>query len=84
MKLISVKEKLPDNEQRIMAYGQDARDANSYKGNDNNLEWVIRECEYSSDSDQYPWIYNSHCCIEILVNVTHWMMLPQPPREYNE
>lgn len=27
------------------------------------------------------WIYNDHCCKERLIRVTHWMNLPEEPKE---
>lgn len=62
---ISVKDRLPDNEQDVLAYldcGEETR---------------IAPCNYVNG----VWFDCTMNCVVILQHVTHWMPLPEPPKE---
>lgn len=69
---IPVKESLPEGE--VIA-------VNALKGSYGYREYIIGyvDEDYESDSG-----YSCESEGEILVNVTHWMPLPEPPREETE
>ena len=71
-KWIPVKESLPEGE--VIA-------VNALKGSYGYREYIIGyvDEDYESDSG-----YSCESEGEILVNVTHWMPLPEPPREETE
>ncbi len=70
MKWISVKERLPEYGEYVLAYGYDC-DEYGYK--------VVRGCFYFGDEeDGESWFVRA---IEIVIEVTHWMPLPEAPKE---
>ena len=62
---ISVKDRLPDNEQDVLAYLNDGE------------ETRIAPCNYTNG----VWFDCVMNCVVVLRHVTHWMPLPEPPKE---
>jgi|GEM_PF-1959940 hypothetical protein len=87
MKWISVKEQLPKEGERVLAFGKDIG-SNRWDYEQNPKEYKdksflsIQLCTYQKESDGFLWIYNHHCCEEELVEVTHWMSLPKNPEYF--
>lgn len=77
MNWISVKEKLPEKDQQVLACGKfEDEDCNS-----------IKTCSYETgllNKRIMEWIFSYHCCPQKLTNVTHWMPLPEAPKGNNE
>lgn len=67
-KWISVKDRLPKNEQDVLAYLNDGE------------ETRIAPCNYYNG----VWFDSVMNCVVVLQNVTHWMPLPEPPKEEKE
>lgn len=63
-KWISTKDRLPDNEQDVLAYLDDGE------------ETRIAPCNYSNG----VWFDCIMNCVVVLDHVTHWMQLPEPPK----
>lgn len=79
MNWISVKDRLPEEERAVIAFGTKA----FYEG-----KWIegkfIEKCIYRPEDAKdgwikAPWVFNSHCCDDCLDEVTHWMPLPDKP-----
>lgn len=62
---ISVKDRLPEDDDDVLAYLNDG------------TETRIAACNYSNGV-WYDCVMN---CIVVINNVTHWMLLPKPPKE---
>lgn len=78
MEWISIKDRMPEINTEVLAYGQDNAD----------WEMKIKQCKYTGDDknehfkrEEPIWIYDDHCCLLQLENVTHWMLLPELPKE---
>lgn len=67
MKWISVKDRLPFASGQYLIYGT----------NECCFRYpTIHECEY--EEDEQIFLYGEYLC---KVNVSHWMLLPKPPKE---
>jgi hypothetical protein len=77
MKWINVKDKLPEKNKVVLAYGK-----TTYA--DNN-DFEVRECWVKVDVTPPLWRYDIGCCGDeyYLENVTHWMPFPEKPNESN-
>ena len=75
MKWISVKERLPELNQRVLVYIPRWRNdcwEVSFRDKDKNGEWYK---EFVSDCcDTFDSYYNDN-------EITHWMPLPEPPKD---
>ena len=83
MNWISVKDKLPELNQRVLAYGIKYF---LWNGEDIDDGFSIQLCPYKQydtfDKRKHTieWVYNDHCCVEALRDVTHWTPLPDEPK----
>lgn len=64
-KWISVEYMMPDNEQDVLAYLDDGE------------ETRVAHCNYANGV-WYDCVMN---CVVVLHHITHWMPLPEPPKE---
>lgn len=72
MKWISVEDRLPEIGDKIIAYGDFWGEIHDFQGKHvGSGEWV-KGCYVDIKADAY------YCHI---YNVTHWMPLPEPPKE---
>jgi hypothetical protein len=73
MEWISVKERLPEEHKKVIAYGQPKNDCSC------NPSWRVMEASYQGN-DQYElgWVYGEYDCQQ---EVTHWMPLPKTPKD---
>jgi hypothetical protein len=78
MEWISIKDKLPSFDQEVLAIGRRRYEEGSFKES-----LSIRLCTFYQKSRfrDYQWIFNTHCCDDYLIEVTHWMPLPESPKE---
>ena len=67
---ISVEEKLPDTDDNVLVI---------CNGEYKNIRFINAYDLAAYDSDEDEWILDSYP--EAVVTVTHWMPLPQPPKE---
>jgi hypothetical protein len=65
---ISAKDRLPENEQDVLAYLDDGE------------ETRIAPCNYANGG----WFDCMMNCVVVLRHVTHWMPLPEPPKEADQ
>ena len=79
MEWISVKERLPDDEQEVLviAHGWDGRlvYVGSHKRVEAQKSWLTGITNKSSEWSLWGWSYLKEPM------VTHWLPLPEPPKE---
>lgn len=74
MEWISVGERLPELDQDVLVYAY----GNSYNGSDYKGIFISNLTRYYDDKDNgIEWVYNMTCG----ETVTHWMPLPELPKE---
>lgn len=88
MEWISAKEKRPDKEQWVLAYGilhkynYDSREECKYEDcPDEGDKYEIKTALYDGEGTDCLWHFDSHCCESGLYHVTHWAELPQEPKD---
>jgi hypothetical protein len=80
---------LPKIDQWVIAYGLDiASDVYIFKSEEkDDYEYSIQMCQFIENRYEtnnigldFRWVYNTHCCEEELIYVTHWMPIPEKPK----
>lgn len=77
MNWIKVTDKLPDDEQKVIACG--------YEEDADKTYLIVDTCEFNKETKNNSYYFellNNHCCSKFnLHHVTHWMPLPYKPTE---
>ena len=84
MKWINVKDRLPEDYARVIAYGYDHPDTDWWRDKRKlDVDFCIFNEPCSNDSKYTFTLLYDHCCgsSDLLHDVTHWMPLPDNPTE---
>ena len=73
MEWISVEDRLPQDKKSVVVTDGLTSYAIAWYGH--NRDWVAETDLLDAEN------YDGHCHIELDANITHWMPLPDPPKE---
>lgn len=80
MKWISIKDRLPERDVLVLVHY-----AEFITKQDSEWEWGKDACRYAVakfSSEFEDWLFeNSDCEWDVIATPTHWMPLPEPPKE---
>lgn len=80
MKWISVKERVPYDDKQVLIFGDLDYDTDG----ENGIRCIRTGTFSKKESPEYQWFtIPSQCCGDHMINVSHWMPLPEKPNEVN-